>query len=500
MIAVGFLGLFHFAIACQAESNHFAIHVVDEATGRGVPLAQLRTVNGVSYWTDSAGYAAIDEPSLIGSEAFFHVSSHGYEYPADGFGFRGVRLTVAPGEEATVKLRRINIAERLYRVTGEGIYRDSVMLSKPVPIAQPLLSAGVVGSDSVLTAVYKNKLHWFWGDTNFANYPLGNFHVPGATSSLPRDGGLAADIGVDLTYYADASDLAKATCKMPGDGPTWIFGLTVLGDDSESQSMYAGYAKIRPPLDVYERGIVQWDDAKEQFVKRNVFPTGQQGYPMGHPVITDRDGARYIHYCDPLPMVRVAATTQAIIDGEAYEVYTYLADGSRPNKLIIDRDASGKLNWKWRRDSMRVTRELEEQLERAGKIYGNEGAYRMRTAGSDRRWTLHTASIAWNEHRSRWIMIGLEVGGESSHLGEVYYAEADDLMGPWSPATKIVSHDGYSFYNPRLHPMLTSDDGRSIYFEGTYTKSFSGTSVATPRYDYNQIMYCLDLSDPWLSD
>ena len=34
-----------------------------------------------------------------------------------------------------------------------------------------------------------------------------------------------------------------------------------------------------------------------------------------------------------------------------------------------------------------------------------------------------------------------------------------------------------------------------IYFEGTYTHTFSGNEHRTPRYDYNQIMYRLDLAD-----
>lgn len=43
--------------------------------------------------------------------------------------------------------------------------------------------------------------------------------------------------------------------------------------------------------------------------------------------------------------------------------------------------------------------------------------------------------------------------------------------------------------------MLQKENGRFLYFEGTYTKMFSGVKVATPRYDYNQIMYGLDLAD-----
>jgi hypothetical protein len=65
---------------------------------------------------------------------------------------------------------------------------------------------------------------------------------------------------------------------------------------------------------------------------------------------------------------------------------------------------------------------------------------------------------------------------------------------------KVASHTKYSFYNPKQHPMFDQDGGRLIYFEGTYTHTFSsGPETATPRYDYNQLMYRLDLSDPRLA-
>jgi hypothetical protein len=49
------------------------------------------------------------------------------------------------------------------------------------------------------------------------------------------------------------------------------------------------------------------------------------------------------------------------------------------------------------------------------------------------------------------------------------------------------------------HAFLDQDGGRRIYFEGTYSASFSGNSETTPRYDYNQILYRLDLDDPRLA-
>src|SRR3954466_9568618 len=102
-----------------AAKGYFTIEVVDGATGRGVPLVELRTVNGIRYVTDSNGVAAVDEPGLLdGPPLYFHVASHGYEFPRDGFGCRGQALRVQAGGSARLAIRRLNIAERLYRVTG----------------------------------------------------------------------------------------------------------------------------------------------------------------------------------------------------------------------------------------------------------------------------------------------------------------------------------------------------------------------------------------------
>ncbi len=93
----------------------------------------------------------------------------------------------------------------------------------------------------------------------------------------------------------------------------------------------------------------------------------------------------------------------------------------------------------------------------------------------------------------------MQLGGESSFLGEVWYAEADTPVGPWAYTRKVATHNKYSFYNPKHHPYFDQNGGRTIYFEGTYSWTFSGSEErATPRYDYNQLMYRLDLGDPRL--
>jgi hypothetical protein len=198
--------------------KYFKIQVVDDQTGRGVPLVELRTVHQVRYFTDSAGWVAFDEPELMGRKVFFQVRSHGYQFPKDGFGNDGLALDVAEGATARIKIKRLNIAERLYRVTGEGIYRDSVLLGLPAPIHQPLLNGQVAGQDSVVAAMWRGKVRWFWGDTNRLSYPLGLFQVSGATSSLPGQGGLDPSVGVDLDYFVDEKGFSRAMCPFPGRG------------------------------------------------------------------------------------------------------------------------------------------------------------------------------------------------------------------------------------------------------------------------------------------
>ena len=44
----------------------------------------------------------------------------------------------------------------------------------------------------------------------------------------------------------------------------------------------------------------------------------------------------------------------------------------------------------------------------------------------------------------------------------------------------------------------TQDEKPILLFEGTYTAEFSDHAHPTPRYNYNQMLYRLDLDDPAL--
>lgn len=485
-----------YGIATSAEP-YFTIEVVDEATRRGVPLVELKTVNEIRFETDSNGIVAFHEPGLMDREVFFHVRSHGYEFPKDAFGFAGKALRTTPGTRTTLTVRRTNIAERLYRVTGAGIYRDSLLAGEPVSLKQPVLNAQVLGSDSVLNAVHRGRIYWFWGDTNRPGHPLGNFHSPGATSELPSGERANPERGIDLEYFVGRDGFAKATAEMPGSGPTWIDGLVSL-KEPDGERMFATYGKVKPPLTIYERGLAEWNDEKKEFQHVVKIPSDAPLYPNGHAFLHAVDGVPYVYFANPFPLVRVRATSDALRDVSQYEAYTCLNSGSRIQKPEVDRHADGRIGFAWRRDAPALNAEDEKTLVKKGTLKGHDALLRLTDRDSGQPVLAHRGSVCWNEYRKRWVLIAVQSFG-SSVLGEVWYSEADSPEGPWGYGVKIVTHDKSSFYNPKQHPMFDQNGGRSIFFEGTYTQTFSGNDHRTPRYEYNQMMYRLELSDERLA-
>ncbi len=490
--------------ACRsaaAAEDYFTIKVVDDQTGRGVPLVELRTVHGVSYYTDSGGLVAFREPGLMGQRVHFLVRSHGYEYPADGFGFRGTALQATPGASATLKIKRTNVAERLYRVTGGGIYRDSVLLGEKAPLREPVLNAQVLGQDSVQAALYQGKVYWFWGDTSRASYPLGNFRTSGAVSDPPGQGGLAPNVGVDLRYFTGKEGFCKGMCPFdPKEGMVWIDGLVVAPDQDGRERLVTHFARMKSLGEMLEHGLAMFDDEKQEFGRRATFKLDQRWQcPHGHPFKHRDAGTEWIYSGDPFPIVRVKADLASLVAPTRYEAWTCLADNSLADakKARLNRDGQGRLVYRWTAGAPPAGPKEEEQWIRAGLMRPEEARFQPADVETGRRVGIHGGSVRWNPWRKRWIMIAVEQGG-TSFLGEVWYSEALEPTGPWLRARKIVTHDRYSFYNPVQHEFFDQAEGRLIYFEGTYANTFSGNPESTPRYDYNQVMYRLDLADPRL--
>lgn len=485
-------------------SDYFTITVVDDQTGRGVPLVELTTTNHVVFVTDSRGVVAFDEPGLMGQTVYFFVASHGYDYPADGFGNRGVALAVKPGGHAEIKIKRVNVAERVYRITGQGIYRDSILAGQPTPLRQPVLNGLVMGQDTVEVTPYKGKIYWFWGDTGRPAYPLGQFATSGATSELPGKGGLDPGAGVDLTYWVDKEGFSKKMIPLPGPGVVWIGGLFTVNDKTGQERLICHYSHRKSLSEEIEHGLALFNDDHAQFEPLIKLAPDAPLFPEGHPFRVVQDGVSYLYFQpkngNAMPCVRVRADWDHVTNPKDYEAFTCLKQGSREDGdgVRLDTSPDGRLRWGWKADTAPISAERQRKLVTMGKMTAADAPWPFQDADTGAIVQTHSGSVFWNAFRKRWVMIAEQSGGSTSLLGELWYAEADTPEGPWVYARKIVTHDRYTFYNVTQHPFFDGEGGRIIYFEGTYTNTFSGNPMPTPRYDYNQIMYRLSLDDPQL--
>ena len=428
------------------------IEVVDKQNGWPVPLVQLRTTHSATFVTDNAGVIALDAPELMGREVWFDVIGHGYEVKQDGFGMRGVRLKPEPGATLRVEVNRVNIARRLGRVTGAGIFAESQKLGRELDWRE----SGVFGSDSVQNAVHRGKMLWAWGDTTLPHYPLGIFDMSSATTAIQPLASFEPPLRLKLDYFRDKDGKPRGVAKMPGSGPTWLSAYVSLPDKDGKPHLCATYIKVRNYLEAYESGLCVWNDRNEGFEQLRVLWTKsaqapkQPLAPGGHPAQwKDSEGRNWVLFGNPLPLLRCPATFEAWQDSSQWEALG-------PQTTFVSA-----------KDGLPVKP--------------------------------HTGHIAWNEFRKRWVTVFMENGGKPSRLGELWYAEADAPTGPWGKAVKILTHDNYTFYNPRLHPEFTSADSPILIFEGTYTAEFADRPVPTARYNYNQILYRLDLDDAALA-
>jgi hypothetical protein len=488
------------AVHGAETSRYFGIQVIDDQTSRGVPLVELKTTSNQRFYTDSAGFIAIDDPALMNRNVFFAVSSHGYEFPPDGFGIRGVRCDVKAGQTKQIKIHRVNIARRLYRITGQGIYRDSVLLGRQVPIEQPLLNAQVTGQDSAQVIIYNDKIRWFWGDTNRLSYALGHFGMAGATADLPGQGGLDPAVGINLHYFTGPDGFSRPMIPKPSNLLRWMDGLLIVKDESGKDRLLATNLVLKSLAQPQFKQLIVYNDQADEFDELKPIPDDAPLYPAGHPRRVDNDGISYYYLGDGYLTARVRADWKSVTDFSTYEAFTCLVPGSRDRKSDskLDRDADGHLVWGWKKNTAPPNlRQLVREVSQ-GRLTSAEALFVPFDVESNKPIQLDRGSVSYNDFRKKWILIACQSGGTTSMLGEIWYSESDHPEGPWLWARKIVTHDRYSFYNPVHHDFFDQQGGQIIYFEGTYTTTFSRTDDPTPLYDYNQIMYQLDLGDPRL--
>lgn len=467
-------------IASEGPSRAFGIHVVDETTGVGVPLVELRMVHGVSWVSDNAGWIYFHEPGLMDRELAWLVSGPGISYPKDGFGYACFRARSTPGQMVKLPVRQTTIATRVGRLTGQGLYRDSELLGKNVPVANGN-SVGLLGQDSVQAVVFQEKLFWLWGDTSIARYPLGNFHTTCAWTERDAD----PEKGLHYQYFTEpeAPQSLRRMLPLKEPGAVWMFGLLAQRDLQGRERLFAGYSRQKGLVPADEKGIAEYFPEKGRFAVMSGREKSEAWrMPMGQAVRVTTSAGDHWYFSAPFTHVRVRADVADLLRADCYEM------------LRFD---SGSLQWIWQREQAPTTAAEEKVLLEKKLMPLRMARYQLRERDTGRVIRVHGASIQWNAWRKRFVMIAVQAGEreDPSPLGEVWYAESDAIDGPWTTGVKIATHPSYSFYNPIHHPFFDREGGRMIYFEGTYTKEFSGQSQATPRYDYNQLLYRLDLQD-----
>ncbi len=452
VVAGIFAGLIAAAAIAAAPLAPCRIDVVERGSGWPVPLVELRTLHGVRFVSDNAGAVAFDLPEFMGQELWLEVAGHGYGVPADGFGYRGVRLTPVPGGRLRVEVERTSLARRLGRVTGAGIFAESQKLG----LESPWSETGVLGCDSVQAVPFGSGLFWAWGDTTLPHYPLGIFHMSAARTPARPLAVFEPPLRLEFSHLRGSSGRPRDVARLPGPGPTWLSGMIVLPDGAGLERLVAAYAKVRPPLSVYETGLCGWNEASENFEPLAVLWRELDAGPRPPPlpdgqafVAADERGVKWAYFGNPLPVLRCRATFETWRDPARWEkleapVTLAPADGGPPVKV-------------------------------------------------------HGGSVAWHPWRRKWVTIFTQAGGAGSFLGDIWYAEAPAPTGPWGPAVKVLGHDNYTFYNPRIHAMWFEADSPVLIFEGTFTREFADRPPAVPRYDYNQIMHRLDLDEPGLA-
>jgi hypothetical protein len=302
-------------------------------------------------------------------------------------------------------------------------------------------------------------------------------------------------------------------CPLKEPGLVWLDGFLTVVDNAGQERIVAKYARLKDFGTVLEIGLVAFNETTQVFEpflrcdpNSHVLPS----LDFGHALAAMVEGRQYYYFALPFPLavrMRVEATWDSVIDPNRYELLTALKPEDR-RQMTEDKTARAipssvvrhpSSDFPWVRYGELVDADAASRARIAEALKKERQDTRFYDVQSGKKVTPHGGSVYYNVYREKWIAIFVEAGGESSYLGEVWYAEADTPVGPWAYARKVATHNKYSFYNPKHHPYFDKDGGREIFFEGTYSFTFSGSlENATPRYDYNQIMYRLNLDDPRL--
>ena len=283
----------------------------------------------------------------------------------------------SPAARRTLKIKRLNIAERLYRVTGEGIYRDTVLAGRKAADRRSRCSTPqVIGQDSRASAIYKGKIYWFWGDTNRLAYPLGNFGMAGAVSDLPgqrraRSGRRRRPATTSWTTTASPGPMVRRATDL-----RWLDGL--IGPQGRRRHGAADRqvrdAQVASGQRLAEGSIV-YDDEKDAFENSVHIRPRRAAVPRRPPVPPHRRRRRVRLLPRALPAAaraRPTGTRSGPRGLRGLHLPRARHAASRQAEAKVDRDAAGKLVWAWKKNTPARSRSEQKELIDAGLIKPDE--------------------------------------------------------------------------------------------------------------------------------
>lgn len=348
-------------------------------------------------------------------------------------------------------------------------------------------------------------------------------------------------VELKTTYEATYKSMMA---RLPSDPSIiTIDSFMVLPDKNGNERLVAFYTLCEHAKMPVEQGLVIFDDEKEIFDERIVLrssedePLSSWDVPGGQALKYEEDGKKYYmftkEYPDFWPTLRIPATLEEAKVMENFEVFTPVKEGVTMEEIIdllprllslkvagydakeyegldeyFDMDQNGELIWSWKKNGLPASQDLESRFLECGLLDIDGARFQLKDSETLEDVKIYSGTIHWNDYLNEYILIGVGIGEGrveddgliigNCDLGTVWYAKAPSPVGPWTMAEKVLTHEDYNFFNPVHHPFFDNDDGAAIYFEGTYTAEHTASERAlkTPYYDYNQIMYRLELVDP----
>ncbi len=305
---------------------------------------------------------------------------------------------------------------------------------------------------------------------------------------------------MNLNYFVNSTGSAKEMMPVSESGLMWIDGAFTVRDPDGIERLMAHNARFQDLSTQLESGLALFNDSTQTFQRFQSYSLTAPITPQGHSFNVTQNGQDYIYFDQTYPDIRVKNDWNDVTHITNWEAYSPLKANTRwdANNPQFDRDPQGNIIFGWKQNTDPLSYEMLQDISQHNYIPRSQLPFRLQDYKTGQPIDLHRSSVYWNDFRKSWVMIGVESFG-TSFLGEVWFSEAPTPEGPWVNAIKVATHNSgstndYSYYNPTQHPFFDQDGGRIIYFDGTYSDTFSGNSNPTPLYDYNEVMYRLDLA------